>query len=83
MTTTINADTVTGGAIVTGDSSGELALQAAGVTKLTVAAGGVTLASPLAIASGGTGQTSASAALTALGGVTTGKSIAMAMIFGS
>jgi len=57
MTTTINADTVTGGAIVTGDSSGELALQAAGVTKLTVAAGGVTLASPLAIASGGTGAT--------------------------
>jgi hypothetical protein len=40
------------------------------------------LAGTLAIANGGTGQTSASAALTALGGITTGKSIAMAMIFG-
>jgi glycosyltransferase involved in cell wall biosynthesis len=36
----------------------------------------------LAIANGGTGQTSASAALSALGGIGTGKSIAMAMIFG-
>ena len=43
MTTFINADTATGGAIITGDASGELALQAAGVTKLTVAAAGVTL----------------------------------------
>ena len=34
------------------------------------------------ITSGGTGQTTAAAALTALGGVSTGKSIAMAMIFG-
>lgn len=57
MATTINADTVTGGAIVTGDASGQLELQAAGVTKLTVAAGGVTLASPLPVASGGTGGT--------------------------
>jgi hypothetical protein len=55
MATTINADTVIGGAIVTGDASGQLELQAAGVTKLTVAAGGVTLASPLPVASGGTG----------------------------
>ena len=36
----------------------------------------------LPIANGGTGQTTAAAALTALGGVSTGKSIAMAMIFG-
>jgi hypothetical protein len=43
MTTFINADTATGGAIITGDASGVLALQAAGVTKLTVAASGVTL----------------------------------------
>jgi hypothetical protein len=43
MTTFINADTATGGAIITGDASGVLALQAAGVTKLTVAAAGVTL----------------------------------------
>ena len=36
MTTTINADNVTGGAIVTGDSSGNLGLQAAGTTLLTL-----------------------------------------------
>ena len=36
MTTTINADTATGGAIITGDASGQLALQAAGVTGLTL-----------------------------------------------
>lgn len=57
MTTTINADTVVGGAIVTGDASGELALQAAGATKLTVNSSGVTLASALPIASGGTNST--------------------------
>jgi hypothetical protein len=60
MAVTINADTITGAAVVTADASGELALQAAGVTKLTVAAAGVTLASPLPIASGGTGATSLS-----------------------
>lgn len=58
MATILNADTVTGGAIITGDASGELALQAAGTTKLTVAAGGVTLAQPLPAGSGGTGLTS-------------------------
>lgn len=58
MTTTINADTVTGGAVVTADASGQLGLQAAGVTKLTVSSSGVTLASALPIASGGTGTTS-------------------------
>lgn len=57
MATILNADTVVGGAIVTGDASGELALQAAGVTKLTVASGGVTLASALPVLSGGTGVT--------------------------
>lgn len=36
----------------------------------------------LPIASGGTGQTTASAALNALGGINTGKAIAMSMIFG-
>jgi hypothetical protein len=36
----------------------------------------------LAIANGGTGATSASVALSNLGGVSTGKSIAMAMVFG-
>jgi len=57
MATILNADTVVGGAIVTADASGELALQAAGVTKLTVAAAGVTLASALPVLSGGTGVT--------------------------
>ena len=57
MATILNADTVVGGAVVTGDASGELALQAAGVTKLTVASGGVTLASALPVLSGGTGVT--------------------------
>jgi len=57
MATILNADTVVGGAIVTGDASGELALQAAGVTKLTVASSGVTLASALPVASGGTNST--------------------------
>lgn len=36
MATTINADTVTGGAIVTGDASGDLGLQAAGTTLMTL-----------------------------------------------
>jgi hypothetical protein len=36
MATILNADTVTGGAVVTGDASGVLALQAAGNTGLTL-----------------------------------------------
>jgi hypothetical protein len=36
MTTTINADTVVGGAVVTADASGQLGLQAAGNTGLTL-----------------------------------------------
>jgi hypothetical protein len=42
----------------------------------------VLVAGTLPIAAGGTGQTTASAALSSLGGITTGKSIAMALIFG-
>ena len=57
MATILNADTVVGGAIVTADASGTLALQSGGVTKLTVASSGVTLASALPVASGGTGAT--------------------------
>ena len=53
-----------------------------GLTPNTATSGAVTVAGTLAIANGGTGQTTAAAALTALGGVTTGKAIAMAMIFG-
>lgn len=54
MTTNINADTILGGAIITGDQSGELALQSGGVTKLTVTSTGVVLTNALPIASGGT-----------------------------
>lgn len=36
MATTINADTLVGGAIVTGDASGVLALQTGGTTALTL-----------------------------------------------
>jgi hypothetical protein len=36
MTTTINADTVVGGAVVTADASGQLGLQAAGNTGITL-----------------------------------------------
>lgn len=36
MATTLNADTVTGGFIATGDASGDLALQAAGTTLVTL-----------------------------------------------
>lgn len=36
MATIINADTSTGGAIITGDGSGQLALQAAGNTAITI-----------------------------------------------
>jgi hypothetical protein len=41
MATIINADTSTGGAIITGDASGILELQSAGVTKLTISGSGV------------------------------------------
>ena len=44
MTTTINADTSTGGAIVTGDASGALGLQAAGTTLLTLSGSTATFA---------------------------------------
>lgn len=71
MTTLINADTVTGGAVITGDASGQLALQAAGVTQLTVSSSGVTIPTliganvnltsnvtgTLPVLSGGTGAT--------------------------
>ena len=57
MATTINADTSTGGAIVTGDASGVLGLQAAGSTQVTISTSGVVLANPLPVASGGTGST--------------------------
>jgi len=63
MATTINADTVTGGAIVTGDTSGVLSLQAAGTTLVTLNGATVAIAS-------GVGLTSDSA--TVSGPVSTG-----------
>ena len=52
MATILNADTVVGGAVVTGDASGQLALQGAGVTQLTVTSTGVTFASAVPLPSG-------------------------------
>ena len=58
MTSTINATTTGGGGVVTtADASGNLALQGAGVTQITVTSTGVTLASALPVAQGGTGVT--------------------------
>ena len=63
MPTIINADTVTGGASITGDTSGQLQLQSAGVTALTTTganvavAGALTMGTALSPASGGTGVT--------------------------
>jgi hypothetical protein len=53
-----------------------------GLTPSTATSGAVSVAGTLAIANGGTGQTTASAALNALGGASKGQSIAFAMIFG-
>jgi hypothetical protein len=47
MPVNINADTVVGGAVVTADASGQLALQSAGTTGLTVASGDVTVANKM------------------------------------
>ena len=47
MATILNADNVTGGAIVTGDASGVLALQSAGTTALTASSGDLTVAQKL------------------------------------
>ena len=52
MATILNADSVVGGAVVTGDASGQLALQGAGVTQLTVTSTGVTFASAVPLPSG-------------------------------
>lgn len=54
MAVNINADTVVGGAVVTADASGQLALQGAGVTQLTVTSTGVSFASAVPLPSGST-----------------------------
>ena len=67
MPTIINADTVTGGASITGDTSGQLQLQSAGVTALTTTganvavAGALTMGTALSAANGGTGATTLTA----------------------
>jgi hypothetical protein len=48
MATILNADTLVGGAIVTGDASGSLALQGAGNTGISISSAGVpTLTTPV------------------------------------
>ena len=48
MTTLINADTLVGGAVITGDASGALGLQGAGNTGITISSAGVpTLVTPV------------------------------------
>ncbi len=83
---TISASTTTTTAyIVTADTTGALVLQtgATPTTAVTISSAQVmTLANALPVASGGTGGTSAATGLANLGGITIGKSIAMAMIFG-
>ena len=53
-----------------------------GLTPATATSGAVTVAGTLAIANGGTGATTATTALNNLGGASTGKAIAMAIVFG-
>jgi hypothetical protein len=43
MATTVNADTSTGGVVLTGDGSGVLALQTGGVTRVTIDGTGLTI----------------------------------------
>jgi hypothetical protein len=64
---TINSTAITGG------TTGRILYDNAGTVGELAA---------VPIANGGTGQTTASAALTALGGASTGKAIAMALVFG-
>ena len=53
-----------------------------GLTPSTATSGAVSVAGTLAVANGGTGATTASTALSNLGGASTGKAIAMAIVFG-
>lgn len=53
MPTTINADTVTGGAVVTGDTSGVLQLQTGGTTAVSISTGQVVTFTNTPVISGG------------------------------
>ena len=81
MTSKINAITTGAGGIeVTGDSSGQIEFQADGTTVATLTtsgldvSSGLTFGSPIDIASGGTGQTTANSAFNALVPSQTGNS---------
>lgn len=52
------------------------------ITSATINGGTITGITDLAIADGGTGASTAAAALSNLGGINTGKAIAMAIVFG-
>ena len=81
--TTLGATTVTGNLSVSANTTtGNLTVSANTTTSNLSVTGAVLLTAPLPVAQGGTGATTAGAALTSLGALTTGKSIAMAMIFG-
>jgi hypothetical protein len=72
--TTGTLPTTGGGTGLTGFTAANNAIYSTSSSALT--------AGTLPIAAGGTGATTASAALTALGGASTGKAIAMALVFG-
>lgn len=86
MTTTINADNVLGGAIVTGDSSGILQLQGGGTPGLTVnTSGAVGVGSSPSYGTSGQAllsQGSSAPPTWGTAGISTGKAIAMALVFG-
>jgi hypothetical protein len=85
MSTIKSSTTLTTAYSVEADTTGALVIQtgATPTTAVTVSSAQVvTLANALPVASGGTGATTAAAGLSNLGGITIGKSIAMAMIFG-
>jgi len=71
--------------VKTASSSGgvsTISFGSTGLTPSTATSGAVSVAGTLAIANGGTGATTASTALSNLGGASTGKAIAMAIVFG-
>ena len=80
-TATTGAVTVAG-TLATGNGGTGLTTFTAANNAIYSTSSSALTAGTLPIAAGGTGATSASAALSNLGGINTGKSIAMAMIFG-
>jgi hypothetical protein len=92
MSTISSGTTLTTALVQIGDTTGNLVFKtgASNTTALTISgtdqsitvAGGLNLGTAIPIASGGTGANTAAQALSNLGGVTTGKAIAMAIVFG-